>query len=236
MFIHKYQRRGDYHAGRKESCQDAIAYFEDDTYALAVIADGVTGCVYGKQGATCTCEAIKDFVKRERSNLLYYAPEKTAYLLMEHILYFLEKLADLQGHDVQEYAATFAFALIEKDSGRTVLGNLGDCVGFLLYEGGQTMILPMRRHGGQPCLTTTPDAYKAMVLKGTVLSMEDTVMLCTDGLIHGAWSLIRDPRMDLRVYEELDAALDASNEPDDCSYITVTRTRNYGIKDAEKGE
>ena len=225
MIVHKYQRKGDYHTATNQECQDVISYVETEEYALAVIADGVTACKYSKIGAGLSCEAVKDFVKLEGSNLFHYPPAKTAYLLVEHILFFLERKAAMCNHDINEYASTLAFALVEKESGKTVLGNLGDGAVLLLAESGRKLLLTPKRHFGQPCLTTTGDAYKSLSLKQINLSLDDTLLLCTDGFLHASWPFLKKLDGDVNIYEQLDSALDLSCEQDDCSYIMVTRTR-----------
>lgn len=229
MQIHSYCKAGSFHRSRGEACQDENLSAAAGTYDIIVQADGVSGCRHGKRGARRACEAVADFIRLEKENIFLYTPRKLSFLVMEHILYFLETEAAQNGSDISDYASTVAFACADRKTGETLLLNLGD--GAVFHASGLQVrpLLTPRRFCGDPCFTTADEAYKFAEIKKQRLSLGSSVLLCTDGFLHAVG--LSDPgtgvmkgAMLSKDLSKLDSFLEHTNEPDDIGYIHYTRT------------
>ena len=101
MDYHYYQKKGAHHEKQGMPCEDAYLIAEDSVCSLIALADGVSACAFGKRGAEKTLEALMDFVQREGEAVFSYGSPKLAYLLAEHILYYLELEAAAKQVDVR---------------------------------------------------------------------------------------------------------------------------------------
>lgn len=231
MQIHNYCKTGSFHKEIGEECQDESLSATVGPYDIVVQADGVSSCRHGKRGAQIACEAVVDFIRMEKENIFLYNSRKLSFLLIEHILYFLEIEASKNGANVADYASTIAFTCANRTTGKMVLFSLGD--GAVFNSSGHkvnTAIAP-RRHFGNPCLTTTDSAYKYAEIKKQTLSPNDSVLLCTDGFLHAVGasicgsSVLKNAIINKR-FLELDNLLSNSAEPDDIGYIHYTHTQS----------
>lgn len=230
MQIHNYCKTGGFHREIGAECQDENLSATMGSYDIAVQADGVSSCRHGKRGAQIACEAVVDFIRLEKENIFIYDSRKLSYLMMEHILYFLENEASKNGTNISDYASTVAFTCVNNHTGEMMLFSLGD--GAVFNTSGfqfNTAIAP-KRYYGNPCLTTTDGAYKYVEIKKQTLSLDDSVLLCTDGFLHAVGtsssgsSVLRNAMLG-KNFSELDNLLDNTSEPDDIGYIHYTRTR-----------
>ena len=183
------------------------------------------------EGAEIACRAFEDFVAREQGNVFEFSDEKLAYLLMEHIMYFLETESGKKGVDIQSYASTITGAVVERKSGKAILLNLGDGTVFGTGLCGVRIILPPKRYSGNPCLTTTKDAYKAVEVKKVEIMMGEGLLLCTDGFMdvfNGEDTIRKSLEGSVKTYrwDELKKSLESIKNVDDCSYIVLIRDRN----------
>lgn len=230
MEYHYYQKTGAYHTATGASCQDAFLNIEDSTYSLIALADGVSACKYGKAGAEKTIEALWDFIRMEGDNVFLYSPQKLTYLLLEHVLYYLELASLPESADIKEFSSTLAFACIEKKTGRAVVGHLGDgsIIGFVQNTVKQLSVPTM--YTNKPFVTTSKYANKAMVVQYYDLSLGDCILLGSDGFAHASLAIERSGISFNEVLEkfefgELDRYLEEYPEADDCTYVAVKQSR-----------
>lgn len=230
MEYHYYQKTGAYHTATGTSCQDAFLNIEDSTYSLIALADGVSACKYGKVGSEKTIEALWDFIRMEGDNVFLYSPQKLTYLLLEHVLYYLELASLPETADIKEFSSTLAFACIEKKTGRAVVGNLGDgsIIGFV--QNTIKLLSVPTRHANKPFVTTSKYANKAMIVQYYDLSLGDCILLGSDGFAHASLAIERSGISITEVLEkfefsELDRYLEEYPEADDCTYVAVKQSR-----------
>lgn len=226
MDYHYYQKKGAYHENRGMSCEDAYLIAEDSACSLIALADGVSACAFGKCGAEKALEALLDFVQREGEAVFSHGSPKLAYLLLEHVLYYLELEAVAKQADLREFSSTLAFACIDKKTGRTVIGNLGDGSAIAVLQDTFKPISGPGRPAHHLFVTTSKFAARAMSIQHLELSPGDSLLLGTDGFVHAALSMgsggtgifemLRD--FDFR---ELDSFLDTFPEADDCTCVAV---------------
>jgi hypothetical protein len=166
----------------------------------------------------------------EKENVFLYTPRKLSYLVMEHILYFIEMESFQNGTAVCDYASTIAFICVDNKSGKMITFSLGD--GAIFHSSGPDVhtVAEPRRYYGNPGLTTTKDAYKYVEVQNLPISIGDSVLVCTDGFLHAmgyndACRSVLQEAMLKQGLSELDILLNNTNKPDDIGYIHYTRTR-----------
>lgn len=227
---HYYQKTGAYHIATGAACQDAFLNTENEIYYLIALADGVSACKYGKTGAEKAVDALWDFIQAEGDNIFLYSQQKLTYLLIEHIMYYLELTAARENTHIKEYSSTLVFACIEKKTGRTIVGNLGDGSIFGFMQNALTQLSALARYTGTPFVTTSKYASKAMTVQYHDLSLGDCILLGSDGFSHGVRG-IRGGEIHISEalkkfdFRELDGFLEVYPESDDCTYAAVRRTR-----------
>lgn len=224
MVINKFSKTGFYHRGIHRENQDHVCSIEGKDYLAIMLADGATACERGLEGARLSCEAIESVIKQEGRVFFNYPKEKIAYLLTEQILYCLEYYKS-EFCDIREYGSTFALAFMEKKTGRTVLVNLGDGAIISIAENGFSYLLRPKRYRGNPCLTTTKGAGKAIDVAICNLALGDSIFICSDGFLNqmtkeGVACLLNSYDID-----SLNRTLSLIENDDDCSYISFTRER-----------
>lgn len=224
MLIEKFSKTGTYHKKAGIENQDCIYSMEDKDYIAIMLADGATGCSHGREGAEIACEAVKQIINTERNRFFSYRLEKISFLLLEHILYFLEQRIP-QNEDIAEYGSTFSLAYMDKKTGRTVLVNLGDSAVIQTSDKGCSILSEPKRHHGSPCLTTTIGAENYVRAYEYSCPYGYSIMLCSDGF----WTQLISTELtdllnnnDLKNMEKLLSELETE---DDCSYISFTRCR-----------
>lgn len=230
MIKNEYTKTGTFNLQRGEDCQDRMLFYDDKKYSLAVISDGATSCGRASEGAETTCQAVKDFFVIEGDRTFQYSAEKLSYLLTEHILYWLERKAEEERVCLGEYASTVVACFVDNKTGETLALGLGDSACCRIRDKDIEKIIIPRRFHGHPCLVTTKGAYKAMTVKVSEIGFNDVILLCTDGFVD---AINRDDRriggVDYLLrqgdYKNLNNRLEKVEIRDDCSYMTLSRTR-----------
>ena len=224
MVINKFSKTGTYHRGTNRENQDYVYSIEGEDFFSIMLADGATACEKGLEGARLSCESMSKVIKQEGSEFFNYPKEKLAYLLTEHILYYLE-CNKTEGCDIREYGSTFAMVFMEKKTGRTVLVNLGDGAIISVTESGFSYLLKPKRYRGNPCLTTTKGARKAIDRAVCNLALGDSILMCSDGFLDQMTKEDIASLLNSYDIEGLKRNLSLIENEDDCSYISFTRER-----------
>lgn len=238
MEITQYSKTGKYHSLNQKCNEDVIRIAEIDGSILLVLADGVTACENSKRGAELACEAVQDFVVKERQQIFVFPEEKVRYLLLEHVCRYLEKEIQKYAGEVDKkqhtkelfhsYASTLTAVCMEEKTGETLLFNLGDSMIYETEENGCRPVLRPNREQGQICAITTKEAYRFAELKRKRTAMGGGVFLCSDGF----WKLIEHEEsfggqwkqyIAKNDFEGLNELLETIDNPDDCSYIYYER-------------
>lgn len=224
MVINKFSKTGTYHRDINRENQDYVYSIEGKDFLAIMLADGATACEKGLEGARLSCEAMARVIKQEGSVFFNYAKEKMAYLLTEQILYCLE-CNKPEACDIREYGSTFALVFMEKKTGRTVLVNLGDGAIISVTENGFSYLLKPKWYRGNPCLTTTKGARKAIDIAVCNLALGDSILMCSDGFLDQMTKEDIASLLNSYDIEGLNRKLSLIENEDDCSYISFTRER-----------
>ena len=225
MNINKFSKTGTFHRALHQDNQDYLLGIEGKDYITIMLADGATACEKGLEGAKLSCQAMAQVIEREGTVFFNYSKDKIAYLLIEQILYCIE-CNKRETCDLRDYGSTFALIFMEKKTGRTVLVNLGD--GAILSiddEKKYSYLMRPKRYRGNPCLTTTKGAQKAIEIDVINVLLGNSLFLCSDGFLD---MLKNNDMVNLLNNYDIDGLnrmLLSEENNDDCSYISFTRRR-----------
>lgn len=220
MTAHHFSREGKYHHTQGVSNQDRIMVYENARYMIGVVADGVSQCLCADKGAELSCKAVLDFINRERNRVFLYSAANLSYLLIEHILLFLDKECMNTGNPIEEYASTFSAAFIDKQNGEIETVNLGDGAILLNRNHGIEVLSQPETVNGNPISTVSAGAHKKVRIDRTMLMHNETVMLCTDGFLNRYQGDILDMVRN-KNYKSLNQCLSSSQIEDDYSYLAI---------------
>lgn len=224
--IEKLNRAGSYHHNNSEENQDAVLYGSNKRFEVITLADGVSSCERGKEGAWAACEIVTELLLEKGEYFLEFEKETTADLVTSHILYELEKMAQENKEEVDAYSSTLASILFDKKTKKMLFFNLGDSL-ILATRGERCGILSVPYEEGSGCpVTTTRNVSLTVSTEVVDASMFDSVVICSDG----AWQYMFERNrlaQDIRTmmagqrYDELAWYLESQNGEDDYSFISI---------------
>ena len=222
--IQIYTKTGTFHLNNNTENQDVVMHAENDEYEIISLADGVSSCKNGKEGANIACKTVTDIFLSCGHIFLDYPREKTAYLVLSEIAGNISAAARKSGETAESYSSTICFACIEKETGRMLSFQLGDSNLYLLSETGcRTMSSNKNR---KPVFTTYKDADEQALVNIYDIKKLNGVMLCSDG----AWQLLHnksifEPNLLKTIqrgdFSPLEKFFENKDNVDDCSYILV---------------
>ncbi len=171
------------HTRRGQENQDRILFSETGRCLFAGLADGVSACACGGQGAQIACEAAAKLLFEETRYFFNSAEEKIAQLTLDYIRTRLEAAAAAAGRPAAQYASTLSFACVEKRAGALLLFQLGDSAVFLLRNGVLTPAFPAGRteERGGVYTTCTAQAHRFANVRLLPAAAAGRVLLCSDG-------------------------------------------------------
>lgn len=177
--IYQFSAIGERHLRTGAENQDAVFAFENDRYALLVLSDGVSVCPRAGQGAQLACSTAAELIGACPEYFMNTAPGIIARVILRNVLYALDCQARSDGAERADYSSTLSFALLDRQTRRALLFQLGD--GLIVgREAGRCSVLvqPGKRLEGV-CVTTTENAQTACTVR--FVEQSDGVTLLTDG-------------------------------------------------------
>ena len=210
-------------------------HFETDQYVGIVLADGATGCSKGDIGARIACETVAQIFQTEADTFFSYENRKAAYLLIEQVLYNIERCKSSE-ENIRDYGSTLIVACLNKKTSEIILINLGDGAVIEAGDNKYTVILGPKQYRDPkipeykgPCLTVTQDAAGATDVTRIDLPLESSIILASDGYLN----LFSKPDARQKMtrslskcdFHSMNICIDKTDSIDDCTYIALTRTR-----------
>ena len=224
--IESYSAAGRRHRQKKQEGQDALAFREKGTEAVIVLADGVSSCLFGGEGAGCCADAAADLLLQKGRNLLGCGGRETAEFITSHIVYEQQRAAKEQGRPAEEYASTLAAVYYDRRDGKLLYCSLGDSL-ILAVRRGQCEILALPPDSARGCcVTMTVHAERGMQTGILDARGVEAVYIFSDGaweVLFEGGSLKADARTMLinRWYADLREYLQTQNCEDDASFISI---------------
>lgn len=224
--IKKYSKTGDAHIHSNKECQDVTFVQENDRFKVALLADGVSACENGAQGAKIACEAVADLLFQLGELIYSFSSTKLCFLLLEEVKCCLKNKAD-NTDILDSYSSTLSFCCIDKQEGKAIVFNLGDSAVIITTKNGDDLRIEGGAASGDT-FTTTEDAYKKASLN--IYDMADVdlhrVFLCSDGVLRNILidSFVSETfrrGLALGDYSSIDTLIESGAKHDDRSYISV---------------
>lgn len=225
MKVKKFSKKGRYNEENNQENQDYLCSIETDKYIGIVLADGASSCKRARDGARYVCEVLTQVIHQEPRLFWEFSKEKIAFLIIQQILYYLERKKELQ-IAIQEYGSMFCMAIMEKKNGRMILMSLGDNDIISIKQNGFRELVEIGKYKEKMCLTTTHGAELAMDIMEYKLALGERIFLCSNGFRF----LLTDNEvvqlLNENDIEGLKHYLSQMVSEDDCSFITFIRERD----------
>lgn len=227
MFL--YTKKGAYHRETQEVSGDVVRGVDDGNIAVLAIADGVSACAYGAEGAGLVSALALDLI-REQYTRLHFFPEGWACRMVQTVREQLSLFAQENDASCEEFSSTLMTLLIDRERERFYYCNIGD--GLLLTIGDSGCpIVSMPQGDADGCPVVTTKGVERIIETGSAgLSGIDNILMCTDG----TWrTMYQRNRLCPQVREHLvtgnfdqfERYIEASNPMDDCSFAVVNIRR-----------
>lgn len=223
----KFSKRGEYHKINKAKTEDVIRCRENERFSIIALSDGATSCKSSKAGATIVCNELIRFLLKNAEAFFEFSKIKTAYLIIEQILYKLQLAALKANGELSDYSATLSFCCLDKKTDKLLLFNLGDGAVFELNGKESVRIKPLlgpeRIEKIYTPLITTKAAYKTAKVKIVDAKKNHSILLCSDGVLKVFNKNIDDnASLDFGGnYESLKEQIRTSDNFDDCSFVLL---------------
>ena len=224
--IATYTAAGRRHRQLGQQGQDALTQREKGTLSVIVLADGVSTCLYGGEGARCCADAAAELLMQKGRALFNCEDREMAEFITAHVVYKQRLLAKQQGHPAEEYASTLAAVCYDRRAEKLLYCSLGDSL-ILAVGRGQCTILALPPDSTKGCcVTMTRHAEKGM--QTGILDTRGMESVCI--LSDGAWEALFEGgclKEDVRTmlvnhwYEDLREHLQTQNCEDENSFILM---------------
>ncbi len=225
-YMNYMSEAGKHHSYDNAQNQDYVLYEKNNNTSYIILADGVSSGKYSADGARIACDITKEFLKATGETIFDRNSYEIAGSLLSDINVALKCEAEKRKADIDEYASTIAFAVIDYNRNEIYYFSLGDSL--IIVSGNESFtVLSMPSDSREGCcVTTTLNGY--MHSNSGVISTDDinSVVICSDG----AWHLMYNRnKIDPAVrevlikqdYNSLFKLLTDKERVDDCSIISM---------------
>ncbi len=220
--MYMYTKKGQYHECEKEVCGDVVRGLDNGEFTVLALADGVSGCKYGADGAGIASSCAVDYLCRQYMNL-HILPKEWPVYLMNLIKKTLMEAANNDKSRFIEYSSTLIVILIDYRKQVMYYCNIGDSI-LLTIDKSKCQIVCMPQGMNSECPVITTEGIECGIVSG-VLNISDvnSIMLCSDGMWRMMYNqTIMKPEIKELLFKEnyrdFKQFINASNNIDDCSF------------------
>ena len=222
--IFTYSKTGIFHKEQKLDSQDIVYCTETNRFIMLCQADGVSMCRNGRKGAQISCFEAASILSGNEEAFFNFSKRKTAYLVLEQVVYKINREARQDGNLPESYASTLMFCCIDKQLQQALLFHLGDGAICYISDGNCSYLIPPSCISSSLCpQTMTKDAFKAVSVKITGLEKGSTIFMSTDGLLHEMknkdYGMFIKNKIRENDYHVLEKALEPIPNMDDISFL-----------------
>lgn len=178
--MYLFSQKGMYHKQNDEVCGDVVRGLDNGDFAVLVIADGVSTCSFGSEGASIVSSCALEYLQYQFERL-HTLPKEWVNFLLKSVLERLSVVAKLHNSSVEEFSSTLLVSVVDKVRNELYYCNIGD--GMLLsVENEKCPILSMPQGDGFFCpVTTTRNVLQVVDSGRKNLDEVSRVVMCTDG-------------------------------------------------------
>ena len=226
-----FSQVGTNHGSDEKNNQDATISGSNERFEVIALADGVSSCKKGGEGARITVECIKNYLLENGENLMNMPDEERNTEISEAIKSELMKQAEQDGLDMKEYASTLATILVDKKLSRIMSVSVGDSL-IVGVKGNNVYIVTMPADSRQGIPTTVDTDFKNEFFKSNVIEAKDGELVADSFIAYsdGAWKeLYHRGKLKSEIkemilsknYTGLSEYLKSRNTFDDCTFIAL---------------
>lgn len=175
--VYSNSKIGNFHRDKGLLNQDVIKFLENDDLAVAVLADGVSATKNGGKGAEITVLTVADFLIKNGKRFISFPKNVAKSLIIYEVQDALKQNAG--ECDIEDFASTLCFALLQKSTEKLMLFSLGDSGVYLLSEKGCVPFAVADKRDVR--FTVSEDAGLFAKLETVAAGDCCGVMLCSDG-------------------------------------------------------
>ena len=220
MYI--YTKKGTYHKQRNEESGDVVRGTDSGDYAIIALADGVSSCKYGPEGAKMASSFALDYINEQFSRFRFL-PEKWPTYMLNYVKQQLNEFVQYDKSIYSDHSTTLMILIIDREKNLMHYCNIGDGLIIAVDDNMCSIIcLPQRRDSR--CLVITTEGIENEIISGTIdLNNVNCIVACSDG----AWEKMYDHNMlkpEIKNillsgnHLKLKDVIDESKSIDDCSF------------------
>jgi len=219
--ISHYSKTGLYHRTDNRENEDYMDGFAADAYVCAALADGVSTCRKGLEGARAAVETVLRLFRTSGDTLWELSNRSLGTLVLEEVRYELEQLADRAQIRFQEYASTLAFAVYCRKTEQLYLFSLGDSAVLLCSEDRPQVICRPCGSRAETFTTVTENGCGEAYISRQHIPGLQSVVLLSDGGWMAAEPVLEQRPAPLELTHEIRHAIEQYSNTDDSSFIAV---------------
>lgn len=178
--MYMYSKRGFYHSNNGEISGDVVCGMDDGQTAILTLADGVSSCVHGAEGAKIASLISMEYI-REQYDRLHFLPKGWERIMVRRIQERLKSISGDEGNLYEEYSSTLMAIAIDKKRGIIEYCNIGDGLIMSISEKKCPIIcMPQGGENGCPVITTI-GIEKSIDAGSLRVDSIDSILICSDG-------------------------------------------------------
>lgn len=220
--MYLYTKRGLYHKKEGEVSGDIVRGTDNGEFAVLTLADGVSTCRYGADGASIVSSCAMDYVYNQYSVLRSLPKEWPVYML-NLLRKRLNEAANNDRKLYEEYSSTLMVIVIDRSNGIMHYCNIGDGI-LLAINDNKCPIICMPQGDKNGCPVITTEGIEKKIISGSMDLVDvNNIMMCSDGL----WKMMYNrntlkPEMKNILlsgnYGEIEEYVKTLDNIDDCSF------------------
>ena len=152
MFL--YTKRGIYHKQKNESSGDIVRGTDNGEFAVLTLADGVSSCKYGAEGASLVSSYAMEYAYKQYADLRFLPKEWPVYMLN----LVKKKLKSAVNNDESlyyEHSSTLMVLVLDRANGSMNYCSIGDGILIAIDDNKCPVIcMPQGDKNGCPVVTT----------------------------------------------------------------------------------
>lgn len=223
--MYLYTKRGIYHKNNGQNSGDVVYGVDDGTLAILALADGVSSCAYGSDGARLITSMAINYVHNQFSRL-GFLPVDWTKVMLSSIQKEVKTIASSENRTYEDYSSTLIVAVIDRLKGEMSYCNIGDgLVMSISNKKCPIVCMPQGNKDGCPVFTTK--GIENEISTGIVkLNEIENVFICSDGTwnIMYRQNIMRPEIKENLINKNFDGFVEcvkSFNSEDDCSFAIV---------------
>lgn len=180
------QKKGSRHRENRQPCEDAVFMSSEKEYLFCGLADGQSGCKYGRAGGKAGLEAIWEHVAGIGIGNFIEAPfpDEHPCSVTKAVRQRLLQLSESTSIPLEEFSSTLLAIAVDLSKEKFVLLHLGDGCAVSVHPSREPLLISPPETGPSPnqtWLTTSENAVSHFRVSFGSLEDKKRILLLSDG-------------------------------------------------------